>query len=82
MATAPFSSARKRMSCIVNINDKLYIYSKGAPDLLLPSCTKYVAKNGELKNVDNEYIDILKYNLNQFAANSLRTLLICYREVT
>lgn len=46
VATAPFSSARKRMSCIVNINDKFYIYSKGAPDLLLPSCSKYVGKNG------------------------------------
>ncbi len=67
------------MSCIVQINDKYYIYSKGAPDLLLPECTRYVGKNGELKTIDQDYKDILRYNLNQFAAGSLRTLLICYR---
>lgn len=50
--------------------------------MLLPVCSKYVAKNGEIKNVDEEYKSLLQYNLNQFAANSLRTLLICYRELS
>lgn len=67
------------MSCIAQIDNKFFIYSKGAPDLLLPECSKYVAKNGELKNIDQDYKNILTYNLNQFAAGSLRTLLICYK---
>ena len=70
------------MSCIVDIDSKYYIYSKGAPDLLLPECAKYVAKNGEVKTVDEEFKNLLRYNLNQFAAGSLRTLLICYKELT
>jgi len=70
------------MSCIVQIDNKFYIYSKGAPDLLLPECSKYVGKNGELKNIDVDYKSLLQFNLNQFAAASLRTLLICYREIT
>lgn len=82
VATVPFSSTRKRMSCIVQIDNKFYIYSKGAPDLLLPECSKYVAKNGELKNIDVDYKSLLQFNLNQFAAGSLRTLLICYKEIS
>lgn len=70
------------MSCIVQIGEKYYIYSKGAPDLLLPECSKYVGKNGEVKSVDEDYKNVLRYNLNQFAAGSLRTLLICYKELT
>jgi Ca2+-transporting ATPase len=70
------------MSCIVEIDSKYFIYSKGAPDLLLPECTKYVANNGEIKTVDEDYKDLLKHNLGQFAAGSLRTLLVCYKELT
>lgn len=70
------------MSCIVQVNEKFYIYSKGAPDLLLPECSKYLGKNGELKTIDTDYKSVLQYNLNQFAAGSLRTLLICYKELT
>ncbi len=70
------------MSCIVQINDKYYIYSKGAPDLLLPECSKYIGKNGEVKTIDTDYKSVLQYNLSQFAAGSLRTLLVCYRELT
>ncbi len=79
MATVPFSSSRKRMSCIVQMNNKFYIYSKGAPDFLLPECAKFVAKNGEVKSINEDYKALLQYNLSQFAANSLRTLLICYK---
>lgn len=70
------------MSCIVKVDDKYFIYSKGAPDLLLPECSTYVGKNGEIKKIDTDYKSVLQYNLNQFAAGSLRTLLICYRELT
>ena len=70
------------MSCIVKINNKFVIYSKGAPDLLLPVCAKYLAKNGELKTIDGDYKAVLQHNLSQFAANSLRTLLICYKELS
>ncbi len=45
MATVPFSSSRKRMSCIAKINNKTFIYSKGAPDFLLPSCTRFIGKS-------------------------------------
>lgn len=67
------------MSCIVQVNQKYFIYSKGAPDLLLGSCARYVDKNGEIKPIDQDYRDMLQHHLSQFAAESLRTLLICYR---
>jgi magnesium-transporting ATPase (P-type) len=70
------------MSCIAKINNKFIIYSKGAPDLLLPVCTKYLAKNGDLKTIDADFKAVLQHNLSQFAANSLSTLLICYKELS
>jgi magnesium-transporting ATPase (P-type) len=33
------------MSCIAKINNKTFIYSKGAPDFLLPSCTRFIGIN-------------------------------------
>lgn len=66
----PFSSSRKRMSCIVEIEGKFYIYSKGAPDLLLPECAKYLGKGGEIKTVDEDYKNVLTYQLYYFSATT------------
>ena len=45
--TVPFSSSRKRMSAIAKLDDgRTIIFTKGAPDFLLPNCIKYVDKNG------------------------------------
>ena len=49
---------------------------------MLEECTKYVGKDGQLKDVDETFKTNLTANLNQFAASSLRTLLICYKELT
>ena len=43
----PFSSSKKKMATVYQ-DDKgvIYVFVKGAPDFLLPYCTKYVDKNG------------------------------------
>lgn len=80
--TVPFSSSRKRSSAICKLEDgKLVMFSKGAPDFLLPSCTHYVDKNGDLKLIDSDFKSVLFFNLSEFASHSLRTLLICYRDM-
>lgn len=50
--TIPFSSSRKKMSCICKVNNKYYIFSKGAPEFLIDNCTKMVSKSGEVVNID------------------------------
>ena len=52
--SVPFSSARKRMSVIYNLEKKNqhYIFSKGAPEILLESCTRYINKSGTIVPID------------------------------
>ncbi|EGR29017.1 hypothetical protein IMG5_164760 [Ichthyophthirius multifiliis] len=77
----PFSSSRKRMSTVYKSQENtIRVYTKGAPDLLLPLCCKYVNKFGEEQYINEEYIGLLKSNLKKFADASLRTILIAYKE--
>ncbi len=47
ISTVPFSSERKRMSAVCRIrkNGKYYIFSKGAPEILVNYCSKFLDKN-------------------------------------
>ena len=58
------------------------IYSKGAPDILINNCSRYIDKNGNASPINQDYRDMMQHNLTQFAASSLRTLLICYKDLT
>lgn len=70
------------MSVICKLIDgRNIIFSKGAPDFVLPSCSQYIDKNGTIQPIDNDFRSVLFYNLSEFASHSLRTLLLCYREV-
>ena len=37
----PFSSSRKRMSIVVNLNDSAHLFIKGASELVLASCSQW-----------------------------------------
>ncbi len=82
----PFDSDRKCMSVIVKDgkdsknSKKLFAYTKGAPDLLLKKCDRYL-ENGKVKKLtpkDRERI--LDANL-CYAQNALRVLGFAYSEV-
>lgn len=51
--TVPFSSSRKRMSVIFFHPDKkkYYIFSKGAPELLVENCKYYLNKVGNITEI-------------------------------
>lgn len=42
----PFSSARKRMTSVYQSEKSVRVFSKGAPDILIDMCKRYVNKNG------------------------------------
>lgn len=43
--TFPFSSEKKKMTTVYMDNPKvIYSFTKGAPDFLLPNCTKFINK--------------------------------------
>jgi len=77
----PFDSSRKRMSVIVKDNKKYTLYIKGAPDVLLKRCNRYL-ENGKTRSLgEAKRKEILKENEN-LANQALRVLAVGYRELS
>ncbi len=63
----PFSSARKMMSVVVERDGKLFMYTKGAPEVVVELC----------KNVDREHV---LQKAEEMASKGLRVLAMAYKE--
>ncbi len=52
----PFNSKRKRMTTVYKTSDpsKNIVYVKGAPDILLPYCTKIISQDGVVSDVGEQ----------------------------
>jgi Ca2+-transporting ATPase len=69
----PFSSETKRMTTLHQTDNGLVAYVKGAPEVLLRSCTEYLTEHGEAPLRDSELQDIISVGRNM-AENALRVL--------
>jgi P-type Ca2+ transporter type 2C len=71
----PFDANTKRMIVVSEGNDgKQFASMKGAPGVLLDSCSKYTAKEGEIDVLDEEKrLEFLKIN-EEMASRALRVL--------
>lgn len=76
-----FSSARKKMSTIIKKNGVFRVYAKGAPDFVLRGCTSYLTKDGEVKPLSDEVRESYLGAVGNFADQSLRTMLLAYRDL-
>lgn len=76
----PFDSSRKLMSVSVESKDKdRFVFSKGAPDVLLPLCkTKF--EKGEHRPLTSADITMIKTRLSEMAAGALRVIAVAYKE--
>ena len=72
------------MSVIYNLEKKNqhYIFSKGAPEILLESCNRYINKSGSIVPIDASWREEFKRIITQFSSDSLRTILVCYNEIS
>jgi P-type Ca2+ transporter type 2C len=74
----PFTSERKIMSTIHDIEGEKVVYVKGAPEVVLKSCTS-IYESGKIKNLnDKRKKEILQTN-EEFANNALRVLGFAFR---
>lgn len=74
----PFDSSRKRMSVLAKRGNEKKLFCKGAPELLLGCCTKYLARDGEHPMTP----EIRRKFQNQntaMAGEALRVLGFCYK---
>lgn len=78
----PFDSERKRMSVIVKSRrGELFLFTKGAPDVILSLCTN-VKRNGQtIKLNSKEEKNILKIN-EDMGIEALRVIAFAYRKLS
>ncbi len=74
----PFSSERKMMSVLVSEGKKNYVYSKGAPEIILKKCEYIQVNNKVIKMSEKQRKKILSVT-HQLAAQSFRTLALAYK---
>jgi len=77
----PFSSERKKMTTVFEERRQILSFTKGAPDFLIDRCTKYISKNGAVAKINAEFLRDLKAAISEFANESLRTILLAYKEL-
>ncbi len=76
----PFDSLRKLMSVLVDEEGTFVQYTKGACEILLNRCNKYLAKDGQIVDMTEEFKkDVIKEN-KSFADKALRVLGLAYKK--
>lgn len=76
----PFSSERKMMTTLHTSEDGLYAHSKGAPEVILASCTKILLEGREEELTPERKQEILSV-VNDLANQTLRVMGFAYRKV-
>ncbi len=76
VAEAPFDSGRKMMSTLHFLGeDKIIQYTKGAPDVILSRCTKYISPvDGKTKEMDDKVREAILSHNKAMADKALRVL--------
>lgn len=77
----PFSSERKMMTTLNTYEGCLYAHSKGAPEVILASCTKIFLR-GQEEQLTPEIRQEILNNLHEMATQSLRVMGFAYRRFT
>jgi len=75
-----FDSIRKRMTTIHQLSTTKVAFVKGAPDIILESCT-HIKKGDKIKPLTTQEKNKILETNNQFAAQALRVLAFAYKEI-
>ncbi|CAD8082906.1 unnamed protein product [Paramecium sonneborni] len=75
----PLNSKRKMMISIVHHNNKIYLFSKGAPEMVLKKCTKYINSKGEEEKLTPQDTSKILSIIEEYAGQALRTLGNAYK---
>ena len=81
IAEVPFSSERKRMTTIHDTPQGVVAYSKGAPEVILDSCTSIYSEGIERELTEKDRERILQVN-QEMAAGALRVLGLAYKSLS
>jgi sodium/potassium-transporting ATPase subunit alpha len=79
-AEYPFSSDREMMSTVCQKDGAPFLFSKGAPEVILPLCKAYLDETGQVQSLAPEDRDRFFGRAGQFEEGAYRVLAIAYRE--
>jgi len=74
----PFNSERKMMSILYADENSINVYAKGAPEVLINKCTRYLTPNGPApldSDIKNRFITFQ----NEMSQTAFRTLAVAYK---
>ena len=77
--TLPFSSSRKMMSVIIENDRGYFLYTKGAPDVLIERCSGFLINN-QIDKSEKEKDNFVKI-VDAYAEEALRTLAVAYKKI-
>ncbi len=74
----PFSSERKRMTTLHRTVDGHVAYTKGAPEVVLTSCSRKLTEHGE-RSLDAGAAQLIRDAARQMAQSALRVLAVAFK---
>lgn len=75
-----FNSTRKRMSVVEQVQERLIVHSKGAPEVILPLCG-FILKDGAVIPMTDECRRDIEKSYSDMACRGMRTLALAQRDV-
>ena len=80
LATAEFTSERKRMSTLCSRNDESILFVKGAPESVLSLCTSVMSnRNGRAERMTDQVREQVAEQMRGYANDALRVLALAMR---
>mmetsp|Transcript_22674 Transcript_22674/g.22874 ORF Transcript_22674/g.22874 Transcript_22674/m.22874 type:complete len:1042 (-) Transcript_22674:604-3729(-) len=76
-----FSSARKRMTVLQKLEKDCRVYSKGAAEVMVSICTRYITSSGQIVPFDDATRANVSKVISEMASNSLRALALTHRDI-
>ncbi|KAJ6844903.1 calcium-transporting ATPase 1, plasma membrane-type-like [Iris pallida] len=78
----PFNSAKKRMGVVIQLPEGGHrAHCKGASEIVLAACDKYVDPEGNVVPLDESVARQLNATIENFASEALRTLCLAYMDI-
>ena len=81
LVSFPFSSEKKRSSCVVDVNGSNRLFVKGASEIILGLCDNYIDENMTTHDLSEEFKQSLNKTIESMASEGLRTLTIAYKDI-
>ncbi|KAJ1927448.1 plasma membrane calcium [Tieghemiomyces parasiticus] len=84
----PFASEKKTMTTVIKNRrakgdqDAYLVYCKGASEIVLGCCDRYVTKAGETHELDARAKSVFERTISGYAEDALRTICLAYREIS